>query len=58
MLFLYFSSISSGLNALAIVILEDVLKLWWDYRGNAPSPLWQGRIAKLLGKIFNKLLAK
>ncbi|CAG2191042.1 SLC5A6 [Mytilus edulis] len=43
------SSISSGLNALAIVILEDVLKLWWDYRGNAPSPLWQGRIAKLLG---------
>lgn len=50
-LFYYFSSISSGLNALAIVILEDVLKLWWDYRGNAPSPLWQGRIAKLLGKI-------
>ncbi|VDI75411.1 solute carrier family 5 (sodium-coupled monocarboxylate transporter), member 8/12, partial [Mytilus galloprovincialis] len=43
------SSISSGLNALAIVILEDILKLWWDYRGNAPSPLWQGRIAKLLG---------
>ncbi|XP_063423134.1 sodium-coupled monocarboxylate transporter 1-like isoform X2 [Mytilus trossulus] len=43
------SSISSGLNALAIVILEDILKLWWEYRGNAPSPLWQGRIAKLLG---------
>lgn len=45
------SSISSGLNALAIVILEDVLKIFWRYNGGEPSPAIQGIIAKVLGFI-------
>ena len=44
------SSISSGLNALAIVILEDILKLIWQVRNYTPSPELQTRIAKFLGK--------
>lgn len=44
------SSISSGLNALAIVILEDILKLYWERAGSTPSATWQTRIAKILGK--------
>ncbi|OWF39949.1 sodium-coupled monocarboxylate transporter 1-like [Mizuhopecten yessoensis] len=43
------SSISSGLNALAIVILEDVFKIYWRYHGKEPSPIIQGRLAKVLG---------
>ncbi|XP_060064282.1 sodium-coupled monocarboxylate transporter 1-like [Ylistrum balloti] len=45
------SSISSGLNALAIVILEDILKIYWRHNGGEPLPVVQGRIAKVLGFI-------
>jgi Na+/proline symporter len=47
------SSISSGLNALAIVILEDILKSIWERRGTAPSGEVQTRIAKILGMHFS-----
>ena len=45
------SSISSGLNALAIVILEDILKLYWEKTNSTPSGVWQTRIAKILGNL-------
>ncbi|KAK3087770.1 hypothetical protein FSP39_010429 [Pinctada imbricata] len=50
------SSISSGLNALAIVILEDILKLIWKKTGSNPSPEWQARIAKLLGLLCGAMV--
>ncbi|XP_048776215.2 sodium-coupled monocarboxylate transporter 1-like [Ostrea edulis] len=43
------SSISSGLNALAIVILEDILKSYWERTDSAPSGKIQTRLAKILG---------
>ncbi|KAJ8300303.1 hypothetical protein KUTeg_021822 [Tegillarca granosa] len=50
------SSISSGLNALAIVILEDIFKLYWEWRGTDVSPTWMARIAKLLGLLCGGLV--
>lgn len=50
------SSISSGLNALAIVILEDILKLYWERAGSTPSATWQTRIAKILGFVAGGLV--
>ena len=47
------SSISSGLNALAIVILEDIVKLIWDWRDIHPSPVITARLAKVIGKNNN-----
>lgn len=43
------SSISSGLNALAIVILEDLLKPFWEWRRSHVSVKAQANIAKGLG---------
>ncbi|XP_045209396.2 sodium-coupled monocarboxylate transporter 1-like [Mercenaria mercenaria] len=43
------SSISSGLNALAIVILEDIVKIFWEMMDIEPSPTTIARLAKLLG---------
>lgn len=50
------SSISSGLNALAIVILEDILKLYWEKTNSTPSGVWQTRIAKILGFVAGALV--
>ena len=44
------SSISSGLNALAIVILEDIVKLIWEWRNINPSATTIARLAKVIGK--------
>ena len=45
------SSISSGLNALAIVILEDFIKLIWEWRDIHPRPVVIARLAKVIGII-------
>ena len=50
------SSISSGLNALAIVILEDIVKLVWEWKNITPSPTTIARLAKVIGKM--KMMAK
>ncbi|XP_071111603.1 sodium-coupled monocarboxylate transporter 1-like [Haliotis cracherodii] len=46
------SSISSGLNALSIVFLEDILKLVWEARNWVPSPVFLNRTAKVIGLVF------
>ncbi|KAH3791210.1 sodium-coupled monocarboxylate transporter 1-like [Dreissena polymorpha] len=45
------SSISSGLNALAIVILEDIVKIIWEMKNITPSPETVTRLAKILGLV-------
>ncbi|XP_067662754.1 sodium-coupled monocarboxylate transporter 1-like isoform X1 [Haliotis asinina] len=46
------SSISSGLNALSIVFLEDILKLAWEARDWVPSTVFVNRTAKVIGLVF------
>ena len=48
------SSISSGLNALAIVILEDIVKLIWEWRNITPSATVIARLAKVIGQLTLK----
>jgi len=46
---IFSSSISSGLNALAIVILEDLVKLVWQMFDIEPQPTTIARLAKVIG---------
>ncbi|KAK3593357.1 hypothetical protein CHS0354_021924 [Potamilus streckersoni] len=50
------SSISSGLNALAIVILEDICKLIWEYKKYTPGPVYVARLAKILGLVCGAMV--
>ncbi|KAL3871315.1 hypothetical protein ACJMK2_039322 [Sinanodonta woodiana] len=50
------SSISSGLNALAIVILEDICKLVWEYKKFTPGPVYVARLAKILGLVCGAMV--
>lgn len=52
--FLYFSTVSSGVNSLAAVTLEDIVK---SYIKPDISEKWATRLAKILGESEIKCVA-